>query len=150
MQDLQLGFIQPGKPFLDDAFHTGWGGAPIQIRLCHPVSVVVQRQLALLPKHAQQLDHEQRVALGPLVQALPEIRVEPIGLGVNQLVDELFALCAGARREIDDHIAEGAFELVDHMFKGMAAAVGSLGQVVRPVGAQEQDAPLGDSLTQME
>jgi len=84
--------FQPANALLDHAFHPSRQGSPVKCWSFSPLPRPVPGQIPSLLHVAQQLDGEQRMASRVAVQRLSETLVQPVGLGIQQGIDELPAL----------------------------------------------------------
>ncbi len=132
--------LKTGDALLDDRFDAGGQRLPIQRWAHDPVAFGVAHQVPASLHSVQQLNCEQRVTLGLVVEGGSESLVQSVGVGVEQGVDKR---AAHGRLQVDPDVTVCAFQLIDHWLQRVAFTTSAQGDFVGAVGDHQQDAITG-------
>ncbi len=87
----------------------------------------------------EELDNEEGVTAGVGQECLPELVAEKIGLRIEELIDELAALCVLGGIQVDPDVPPVALHLSEDLVQRMLRADTTEGHLARPVAADDQD-----------
>lgn len=120
---------------------------PVQRGSLHPPSRRITNKVAALLHAAQQFDSEERMTCRLPMERLAESGVQVVRLGVQEGLQEL---ASASSIQVHSDIAELALELVDDRRELMPLTLPGQGDLLGPVGTNDQDSTAGQAPAQVE